>query len=98
MPKTHETPEQKRDRLRADVLKVLTILTSARHDGARVFASKLADIRTDLARFHGWKASDFKDRWGSDDFGRAIDKALQHHRKAGRIEYDPAEGWELARS
>lgn len=80
-------------RLRADTLKAIKGLEDPRHDGARVFTSFARDILADLKQYHGWKDGDFPET-----LYRALDKALQYHRRAGRIEYWPEDGWSIYRA
>jgi hypothetical protein len=80
-------------RLRADVLRVIKGLEDPRHDGSRVFTSFARDILADLKRHHGWKDGDFPET-----LYRALDKAIQYHRRAGRIGYDTQDGWSISRA
>lgn len=85
------------DRLRADVLAVVKMLTAAHHDGQRCLGSTASDILTEMKR-RDWRDSDFADfRRGGGGLYRAVDRALQFHRRAGTLVYDRATDWELAR-
>lgn len=94
---SEETESAKRGRLRADVLDVVKLLTSAYHDGARCLGSKARDIQEVLEQDRGWKKDDFRDFRGGSSLYRAVDRALQYHRRAGVIAHDPVDGWELVR-
>lgn len=54
--------------------------------------TKAADVLSDL-KGRGWRTGDFKNRWGSDDMERAVDGALQFHRRAKRIYHHTRIGW-----
>jgi Ni,Fe-hydrogenase III large subunit len=89
-----DVPKEKKARLallREHVMDVVREITEKRRQEGKA-KSKLGDVRRALMK-RGWKASDFKGRWGSDDFERAVDRALQYQRKASRITYHPVDGW-----
>jgi hypothetical protein len=95
MPKAKPmTKEERTEKLRADVLAVVTDLGERAVMGGAL--TKAASLAAELKR-KGWSGSDFKTRWGSDDLERAIDRALQFHRKAGRIHYEPRFGWKVGK-
>ncbi len=89
-----ETREQKRASLREDVLDTIRALVWPRDEGSRVFGSKAADIVEWLLK-DGWTRRDYP---GPKGFERAVYAAIDHHRKAGRIEYDPYDGWNIKRA
>jgi hypothetical protein len=46
------------------------------------------------ARAEGFTAADFQSYQPSDyDLHRAVDRALQYHRRAGRLKFDQQRGW-----
>jgi hypothetical protein len=87
------TPELT-DRLREDVLKVITEYEKA----ATGPASAAQVLESLLAR--DWSKTDFRDSRepvvGGFGLYRAVDRALQYHRQAGRIYHDKR-GWKLDR-
>jgi hypothetical protein len=82
------------DRLREDVLKVIT-----EHEKAATGPASAARILESLLA-RGWSKADFRDSrepvGGGFGLYRAVDRSLQYHRQAGRIYHDKR-GWKLDR-
>lgn len=89
MKRLLDVPKEKKARrelLRAHTLEVVKEI------GFGTKKATLSEVRLQLAK-RGWKAHDFKGRYGADDFERAVDRALQFHRLNGSIHYDGPNGW-----